>query len=181
MSKNIMLDLETLSTRGNAAILSIGAVKFDLDKMKIDDKGFYSSISIDSNVEAGRHISESTLVWWLDQGDAAKRVFTEPKVVLDAALESFVDWVGRDDCAIWGNGSDFDVAILSSAFHQAGYETPWKFYNTRCFRTFKNLPGAPRCTTPPLVAHNALHDALSQAQHALAIQAALFDRKAVTA
>ena len=69
---HIMLDFETFSTISTAAILSIGAVRFDLASGTIDDKGFYSSISIDSNVEAGRHISESTLLWWMDQGEAAK-------------------------------------------------------------------------------------------------------------
>jgi hypothetical protein len=181
MSKNIMLDLETLSTRVDGAILSIGAVKFDLEKGKIDDKGFYSSVSIDSNVEANRHISESTLLWWMDQGEDAKRLFKEAKVVLSESLDNFRDWVGRDDCAIWGNGSDFDVAMLAHAFNTHGLDTPWKFFNVRCFRTFKNLPGAPRCAEPPLIKHHALHDALSQAKHALAIQAALFGKKALVA
>ena len=47
--KNIMIDLETLGNRSDAVILSLGAVKFDLTSGKIDDQGFYASISIDSN------------------------------------------------------------------------------------------------------------------------------------
>ncbi len=179
MPKNIMIDLETLSTSADAVILSIGAVKFDLDKGKMDDGGFYTLVSADSNIEIGRHISESTLAWWMGQGDAAKKVFTDPNVSLTRALEEFIAWVDRDrdDCVVWGNGSDFDVAILAHAFHTHGLTQPWKFWNTRCFRTYKNLPGAPRCTAPPLIAHNALHDAISQAQHALEIHAALFGKK----
>ena len=42
--KHIMIDLETLGTVADAAIMSIGAVRFDLDSDKIDDTGFYASI-----------------------------------------------------------------------------------------------------------------------------------------
>ncbi len=180
MSKNIMIDLETLSTSADAVILSIGAVKFDLEGGKIDDKGFYGVISIDSNTESGRHISESTLKWWMGQGDAAKKLFNEPAIHIKKALELFVSWAyrgGYDDYTVWGNGADFDIAILAHAFHTHGMEAPWKFWNTKCFRTYKNLPGAPKCTTPPAVKHHALYDALSQAQHAVAIHAALFGKK----
>ena len=40
--KNIMLDNESLGTVADAAIMSIGAVKFDLDSDAIDDAGFYA-------------------------------------------------------------------------------------------------------------------------------------------
>ena len=178
MTKSVMVDLETLSTRSDAVILSIGAVKFDLERGKIYDSGFYTSISIDSNTEAGRHISEDTLVWWMGQGDAARRVFSESKVVLPAALEQFSDWIGNDDGGeVWSNGADFDIPMLAHAFSTHDMTIPWKFYNTRCFRTYKKLPGAPACKTPPTVAHHALHDAISQAQHAIDIYAHLFGNK----
>ncbi|NQW82286.1 MAG: 3'-5' exoribonuclease, partial [Polaromonas sp.] len=62
-----MVDLETLGTVADAVILSIGAVKFDLDSDAIDDDGFYASISIESNQETGRRIQEDTLIWWMGQ------------------------------------------------------------------------------------------------------------------
>ena len=73
--KHIMIDVESLGTRADAVILSLGAVKFDLTSGKIDDQGFYASISIDSNQELGRRIQEDTLLWWLKQDIAAQSVF----------------------------------------------------------------------------------------------------------
>ena len=60
--KNIMIDLETLGNRSDAVILSLGAVKFDLTSGKIDDQGFYASISIDSHPALARHILLATLL-----------------------------------------------------------------------------------------------------------------------
>jgi hypothetical protein len=174
--KHIMLDNETLSTRTSAAILSIGAVRFDLHSGTIDDSGFYSSVSIDSNVESGRHISESTIVWWMDQGEPAKKLFTEPKVPLLQSLLALTEFIGDDDCQIWSCGADFDIPMLAHAYHSFGLEAPWKFYNANCYRTYKKLPGAPKMTTKAVVKHNALHDAHAQAVHVCEIHAALFSR-----
>ena len=75
--KHVMIDLETLGTVADAAILSIGAVKFELESQAIDDAGFYASVSIDSNLEMKRRIQEDTLIWWMKQGESAQGVFHE--------------------------------------------------------------------------------------------------------
>ena len=49
--KDVMVDLETLATSADAVILSIGAVRFDLETGEIDDAGFYASISVESNLD----------------------------------------------------------------------------------------------------------------------------------
>jgi len=173
---HIMLDFETLSTISTAAIISIGAVRFDLASGTIDDNGFYSSVSIDSNIEAGRHISESTLLWWMDQGEAAKKIFSEPKVPLLQAFEDLAGFIDNPDCQIWSCGADFDIPMAAHAFHTLGIELPWKFYNSNCYRTYKKLPGAPKLRNPAQIKHNALHDAYAQAEHACDIHSALFTR-----
>ena len=163
--KHVMLDLETLGTRADSVILSIGAVKFDPDSGKIDDKAFYASISVDSNTESGRHISEETLLWWLKQSAEAQKVFHEAKSTLPTALDDFSAWFDHDDYQVWSNGADFDIPMLSHAFSTHGLETPWKFWNSRCFRTIKNLPFAKNAVKVenPLK-HNSLFDAINQAQ-----------------
>ena len=75
MSKNIMVDLETLGTSADSVILSIGAVKFDLETGEIDNRGFYASVSVESNLSFRRRVSEETLLWWLKQPAAAQQVF----------------------------------------------------------------------------------------------------------
>lgn len=174
-----MLDLETLGTTADAAIMSIGAVKFDLESGEIDDNGFYASVSIDSNLEHKRRISEDTLIWWMQQSKEAQKVFFEAKQTLGSALESFTDWFGgNDDAIIWSNGADFDIPMMAHAMKQLGVETPWKFYNSRCVRTYKNLPCAKKVPRPTAgVAHNALHDAMNQVLHVQAIHQLLIHGK----
>ena len=179
--KHIMIDLETLGTVASAVILSVGAVKFDLESDKIDDCGFYASASVESNLNLGRRIQEDTLLWWLKQDAAAQKVFHEAKTTLTAALSDLSDWIGSDDYTIWSNGADFDLPMLAHAYSQVGIETPWKFWNSRCFRTYKNLPGARDIRVQAGVKHNALSDAYSQAVTVQAIHAALFGPKTITA
>jgi len=173
--KHIMLDLESLGTVASAVIMSIGACRFDLATGAVDDSGFYASISIESNLDYGRRIQEDTLLWWLKQEAAAQNVFHESKLALPEALQELSDWVGSDDYTVWSNGADFDIPMLAHAYSQVQLETPWKFWNSRCFRTYKNLPGAKDIRAPALgVKHNALSDAYQQAQTVCAIHAALF-------
>lgn len=181
--KSIMIDNETLGVTADAVILSIGAVKFDLASGKVDDEGFYVSVSVDSNTDLGRRIDEDTLIWWLKQPAAAQQVFFEPKETLPGALEMLSDWIGTDGFEVWSNGADFDIPMLAHAYKQCGIEVPWKFWNARCFRTWKNLPGARSVKLPdaPGVKHNALADAFSQATAAIEIHKALFAAKKVKA
>jgi len=173
--RSLMIDLETLGTTADSVILSIGAVKFDLDTGKIEDKGFYRSVSIESNLDYKRRISEGTMLWWFKQPAAAQEVFHEPKESLGTALVELSDWIGNEQFTVWSNGADFDIPMLSHAYTQMQVEIPWKFFNSRCYRTYKNLPGAKDIRTAPLgVKHNALSDAYQQAQTLIAIHKAIF-------
>ena len=178
--KHIMIDLETLGTVADACILSIGAVKFDLDSTAMDDAGFYASVSIDSNLELNRRIQEDTLVWWMKQPADAQAVFHEAKQSLSDALHDFTDWIGGGEDRIWSNGADFDLPMVAHAYTQLSMEVPWKFWNSDCFRTYKKLPGAKAVKLDMQgVKHNALADAVHQAKLLQAIHAALFGNSAV--
>jgi hypothetical protein len=180
--KHIMVDLETLATTADAVILSLGAVRFDLEKGKLDDQGFYASISIESNIQVGRRVDESTLIWWMKQTAAAQHVFHEAKQPLHSVLNEFGDWLQTDDNFMWSNGADFDIPMLAHAFTQHHCEVPWRHWNIRCFRTYKNLPGAAMVPKPTQgIAHNALVDAVNQAHHAIGIYKALFRNSMVKA
>lgn len=170
--QHVMLDLETLGTKTDSVILSIGAVKFDLDSDRIDDAAFYASVSIDSNLAAGRGVDESTLLWWLQQSKEAQAVFFEPKQSLEVAVGSFADWFceGNDAKFIWSKGADFDIPMVANALRAFGYETPWEFYNARCVRTYSKLPSARDVVVPNPLKHNALQDAIAQVKLVQAIQ-----------
>lgn len=172
---DVMVDLEALGTSADAVIMSIGAVKFNLQTGEVDNEGFYQSVSVESNHALGRRVSEDTLIWWMKQAAVAQQVFFEPKVTLETALVEFSDWVSTDKALIWSNGADFDIAMLAHAYTQLSIEVPWKFWNARCVRTFKNLPGAKDISFESAgVKHNALGDALNQARQVIAIHQELF-------
>ncbi len=162
--QHIMLDLETLDTSPTAAILSIGAVKFDpTTESPLGDK-FYQALSIQSNIDAGRTISGDTLKWWMGQDKDAQAVFTGPVVGLAEGLAAFVEFFDHSNYQVWGNGSDFDNVMIQHALADIGWKLPWKYYNNRCYRTLKNMPGVPKMEAFA-GKHNALTDACAQALH----------------
>lgn len=171
----VMIDLETMSTKPNAAILSIGAVLFDPwgtdteDSIKNDtNRLFLASISIESNEKEGRHISASTVSWWLKQSEAARHALLSPSDQLRGALERFKQWIARQQPRIdraWAKSPEFDCVILRDAFESTGLMWPFQYWNSRDVRTAVELafPEGDEPTIGVGVAHNALDDAIRQA------------------
>jgi exodeoxyribonuclease VIII len=67
---------------------------------------------------------------------------------------------------IWSCGADFDLPILNHLYAVTGKQAPWKYANSRCYRTLKNLATGVEMERSG-VHHNALADAKSQAAHAI--------------
>lgn len=168
MKNQIMVDMETLGTRADAIVLSVGLVKFDLnDHMGEFGDTFYTVISIDDQAAQGRYRCPKTEKWWEGQKPDARKVLeTTDRTPLAQALEEIYDFFGFEEYCVWGNGADFDNAMLQHLFTTNGYEPPWKFWDNRCFRTYKAMFG--NLTFKPVnmgVAHHALDDAKFQARH----------------
>lgn len=168
-----MIDLETLSVQTDAVIVSVGAVKFDPERGVLGDT-FYSAVDLTCYNQAPRvgqyAVDGKTLMWWVDQGEAARAVFNDPnaKHIFEVlmGLSHFV----RDSTYVWSNGANFDIPILEHAYKCEMSTPPWKFFNVRCHRTLKNLVPRHVLELPDLVTgveHNALDDAIYQAHEAL--------------
>jgi hypothetical protein len=70
---DIMLDLETLSTRPESVILTIGAVKFDPWGEDVDtDNVLYYRVNVDEQLAMDRHVLESTIEWWGKQPEEVR-------------------------------------------------------------------------------------------------------------
>lgn len=175
-----MIDTETLGQRAGCAVLSIGAVAFDHDKGVLGES-FYVILNTRSCCERyGLHKDESTMKWWRGQSDEARKVLAEAEeskvgladglTQLTAFFKAFDPWKVR----VWSNGADFDLPILAHCYAKVERETPWKFWNSRCFRTLKYLSGDPKKRA---VAHNALTDAADQAKEAMEILARINGKK----
>ncbi len=170
---NVMLDLETMSTDPNAAIIAIGATVFHPDKGTFDTP-FYTRVALSTSVESGGHLSPDTVEWWMDQSPEARALFKETAASLSAALMDLRQYLARvckgnpDNLMLWGNGAPFDNVILRQAYARLKLLPPWHFYNDRCYRTFKALaPGVSLRRSG--VHHNALSDAQTQAAHLMEI------------
>lgn len=170
MINNLMVDLETLGRRAGCKVLSIGAVEFGPMGL---GKEFYIALNLEQQTQL--HVDSDTEAWWAKQSAEARRVFTEPKTSFVPGMNAFEDWLIMVSSAklrnvrMWGNGSDFDCAILHAAYCAAGRDrTPWEFWNTRCYRTLKNMHKTVKLERQGTY-HNALDDAKSQAEHAVAI------------
>lgn len=164
---DIMLDLETMSTESNAAIIAIGAVSFS-DKIESE---FYTEVSLNSSVDSGLHICPKTVLWWLSQSKDAQDKFKKNNKApsLHDALLSFSEWAAIQKVgSIWGNGATFDNVILRNAFQNAGLEYPIPFWADACYRTVKNMNPAIELDRVG-IHHCALDDAKSQALHLIKI------------
>lgn len=162
--KHIMVDLETLGTTPNSVILSIGAVAFDFNKS--DCSIFQIRIDRTSCETLGLDVDPDTVKWWEEQDPRAREAaFGGWREDVWTATSRFSDWF-KDVKGeyIWGNGSDFDVALLKGAFNLTGVATPWNYRGVRCFRTLMAEFGADSDWVKPVVAHNAAHDAMAQVQ-----------------
>lgn len=171
-AQHCMIDIETFGTNNEAAILSIGAVKFDPNEaVQHSDptlwhfENFHVAVTLESCVGLGLKMDASTVMWWMDEKrDAArKKLFAMERVDLASTLDGFLQWYGPQSLPTWGNGASFDNVILRSAFKACGMTAPWQFWDDRCYRTLKNLVDVKRPYNAE--AHSALADAQQQARH----------------
>lgn len=158
----VMLDLETMGTSTNAAIIAIGAVKF-MPEQGVTDK-FYRIVALQSCVDAGMEIDAATVMWWMQQSEQAREQFKRTSISIQQALLDFTDWLKNDSPLIWGNGAAFDNAVLSNAYKKCFQSQPWKFWDDRCYRTVKNMHPDVKMKRKG-VYHCAVDDAESQALH----------------
>lgn len=130
-----MLDIETMATESYAAILSIGAVEFDIDTGKTG-KEFYERVDLQSCIDLGLKINAGTIYWWLQQSEEARLEVCKngnslPLVLLN--LNNYFYELG--DFQLWGNGAKFDIGIIEDAYYVTKIKPTWNFRKERDVRT----------------------------------------------
>lgn len=173
---HVMIDLETLGTQPGSVILSVGAVLFDPAKPVAECLGeeFYVVINKASSRDCAMTVSEDTLAWWEKQSPEARKVLSEAEGLEGSAqqaldirialntLRNFIPLAAK----IWSNGANFDQPLLDVAYNRCSIPLPWKYWNSRCYRTVVALHPTEKAIRPPTVcAHNALEDAKWQVRH----------------
>lgn len=149
---NIALDIETLSTHNDAAIISIAAKVFDFSGKPLPNdkpkKKFCIIINASSCAMHGMHFDMDTVNWWSQQTDEAKAphvcLALPHSVTISAALialKIFIEDIRTTSptgkILVWCQGTDFDIPILKNAYNNIlKCDTPWRHDELRDSRTF---------------------------------------------
>lgn len=170
---HLMLDLETMGKRAGCAIVSIGAVEFNLEANKIG-RQFYERVELQSCLDVGLFVEASTVYWWMMQNEAARAEFYKtPRGTIQNTLVKFSLFLSElGDFQLWGNGARFDIAILEAAYFACGNGEilPWKFRGERDVRTLVSFAPSIKENYPFAgVKHNPIDDCIHQISYCHAI------------
>jgi len=178
MPSHFSLNLKTLCAKQTGAVLSIGIVHFNEEKII---KGMEIGLTIEEQVSAGRTVNTNRLYWWFHELYAHKppeypfpreRELCPPRSALRLLNQFILDNgsippnPNTPANFIWCRGVNFDWTILENLSHQFDVGLPFRYNAIRDQRQFcddhvEHMPEKRR---------NAEFDAI---YHALNIQATL--------
>ena len=172
---DLMCDVECLGKTENAALLSIGAVFFDLHTCTLGPT-FQRTIHLATSMRDGGEVDAGTILWWFGQGEKARNGVRfggqDIRIVLADFSAFIAETCRHEDVRIFGNSASFDMPKIRTAYERIGVPVPWHWLNERCFRTI-------RFQYPSVVydpkdkgddAHEALADAVFQCEHLFKIK-----------
>ena len=179
-SKHIMLDIETLGVHPGSAILTLGAVEFDLFFPSVSSgHEFYRRVDQADPIMQRFTVNPETKAWWKKQDLKAyhEAFIEEPRTKITVTLEEFCDWfwlIDQGHC-LWSHGASFDIPIVEDAMRRLQVVIPWKYSMIRDTRTIYDLAGHNREHLGKPI-HHALEDCkvqikdVRQAYHSLMYQ-----------
>lgn len=139
---NIMVDLETASTKENAAILSWAMVPFFSDGSECDEGDFDMTVSLTSCFLAGMDFDKDTQQWWLEQDPKARGAIlhADEEVSIHTATVNAYAWLEnlaeKYDLYIWSRGLDFDIPKMEWCFRKfVERPLPYKYSHKMDVRT----------------------------------------------
>lgn len=173
--KEIMLDIECMGKSSKAPITSLGAVVFNPSTGELGNE-FEVVVNLNSSAYYGE-MDAPTVVWWLQQSDEARAIYAKdtPKSTLKDALTQFNEWLSAqgdpNDLYLWGNGKEFDNAIVLNAFNACRIKPNFNNFNDTDVRTIVKM-GRDILNIDPKTTleregthHSALDDAKFQARY----------------
>ena len=165
MTTHAMIDIETLDTRPQCTVLSLGAVKFDPFTDAEPHSELYFKISIEDQDRLGRTVSDDTIAWWAKQDAKVKEeAFDQTGAITVAeALDRVTKWIWGAD-KIWGHGYGFDLTIIEDMYRSIGKPIPYNFWQVLDSRTLFSMCSVDPRKSMQTDLHNALADAYYQAK-----------------
>jgi DNA polymerase III epsilon subunit-like protein len=150
----LMIDIETLSTRHDAAIISIAAIFFNIDTKQIARPYFYEEI--DHVSLNAFHQDPKTLAWWAKQ----EKPILNGSCTIENALQNLITYIkNQPPSRIWAKSPSFDCNIIKYACSHFDLEWPIPFWSERDVRTIQDIAQLPNSFT---ATHDAIEDCLSQ-------------------
>lgn len=156
MTMHMMIDLETMGSGNDAAIVQIGAVKFDPFVPGEIVGTWKQNVSLESSVHGGGAMDPNTVLWWLNQSEEArlsvfpvreerKAIHKDPDapvsegIAISSALRGlslfYKNTPPSEPCVgLWAHAT-FDPVVIASAYRRANVALPWSFRDVRDLRT----------------------------------------------
>lgn len=148
------------------------------------ERSHYAVLPIEPQVNAGRTIGASSLLWWINQIKTGHpntatifspnvqcmdgfNGFLEAEETLIEKLQGILDWIGDEQYYGWGKPAHFDLPKTESVFATFGMEFPIPWFMYRCMSSAKGVAKVfdvpkPKFKTKGNVDHHALWDATEQ-------------------
>jgi len=163
MTTHATIDIETLGTKPDTVVLTIGGIKFDPHADDGLHSEFYYRLDADEQIQNGRSVLDSTLDWWSKQDKSVyeEAMSVDNRTPVPGVLKALNKWlVGVDK--IWCQGPLFDIGILQNLYAEMDLHHNWPFYIIRDSRTLFGLMDKDPRKEIDFAAHNALADAIVQ-------------------
>lgn len=187
MATQLVIDLETTSTEGNAGILGVAIAAYSeqdvgksLKELEQTNTAFFKLDIKEQISKFNRKVSNDVMEWWQNQDSTAQKIL-KPSVddistlLLNDKLIEFCNKHGYNgDGFIWQRGSA-DIIWLDSLLSAAGVENdnkPIKWWKVRDIRTasdiitqntngyIPNMLNGLKAEFPEFVMHNPIHDVI---------------------
>lgn len=161
-AKYILIDIETLGRRNNAAITQVGIIPADKNFNALDQY----LIQVDPNVwnTCDRTFTGETLLWWIQQKNTPVSKFPTQIANSYKDLVEKLNYVFRryntEDSIVWTKGT-MDLFCIKDLYEYFDMDIPWKFWQPRDIRTTKEFVKKWK-TIENKNTHNALGDALTE-------------------
>jgi hypothetical protein len=173
--KDVMIDLETFGTRANACVVQIGACYFDRVTGEI---GKTFKVNVDAGSPGQGQMDSSTVYWWLEREEQARRSIGERGGKLIPIFEAMTQlnlFLAGSQC-IWSHAT-FDFVIVSEAMKRLKIFPKFKYSSARDIRTLNDLAGVSiNDFAREGTHHDGLDDAKFQVKYCVAAMAKLRNR-----
>lgn len=168
--EDVMIDLETMGTTHDAAVVQIGACYFNRLTGETGST-FEINVSLTKELKKGFKVSGHTIEWWLQQSEKAREsIFSDTVTKFDSTTAFFGlnDFIS-DACYYWCHAIN-DAHMIEHHFNVLQINSNMNFRGVRDIRTLVDLAGDVEFPEPDeaFVAHTALSDCFHQIKYCCA-------------